>query len=208
MMATPGWNWRNSPTAPEEFRQIAALLQQDRRRHAARRQHHDLGVDPEAMRRLAGERPHDPALDPGCATLPPGQHALDARRGEDASAVANRRRHVGDVHRLLGARPTAGEALAAAAAADDVARDRLARPAESAQAVAKEKVSRTLDLIGRGRDAEEAFDRLVVRVEIGARHATELELLAPGVEVKSGERTQIAEFTSEPPPRRSPASSA
>ena len=165
---------------PGRIGESAAALQQYRRRHASRREHHDLRIDAEAVRHLAGERAHDHPLDTGRAPAPPGEEALDAGRGQHSRARMDRGRNIGDVGGLLGACAAPGEALAAAAAADDAAGDRLVRPAERSTAFAEEKIARPLHLVGRRRDAEEILDGLVVRVQVGASGPPELVVLGPG----------------------------
>jgi hypothetical protein len=118
------------------------------------------------------------AGDPAAIT----EDALHLDRGQHPRAGPDRRRHVADVHRLLGPGPAAGEALAAAHAAAHVARDRLARVAELPAAVAEQQVARALHGIRRRCDAEKLLDRVVVGIQVAARGLAQAEALAPVIE--------------------------
>ena len=166
-------------------REIAAPLQQDRRRHATGGENHDLRLHPKAMTELVGERPHHAtghAPDPTA----PREHVLDLERRVDARSRAERGRYIRNVRGLLGARPATGEALAASDAAAHVAGNRLARIPERVARVTEEEIPRSLHLVGCRRDAEEVLDRLVVWIQIGARRLLERELVAPSVQRELG----------------------
>ncbi len=99
---------------PRGVGEIAAALQEQRRRQHARREHDGLRLDAEARPVRAAERRDDASRDARHAA-PVREQLLGAHRGEHARAELDRGGHVRDVHRLLGARAATREAFAAAA---------------------------------------------------------------------------------------------
>src|SRR5206468_415007 len=125
----------------------AALLQQDRSGHAARREDHDVGVEFGVTGLAVRQRLDDaPAHSADAAAV--GDQLFDPHAGVDAGAGANGGRHIGDVDRFLGAVATAREALARAFAALDVAPGRLARDPQRLAALFEAQVALALDRLG------------------------------------------------------------
>ena len=143
------------------------MLQQYRRRRAARSEHDCLRLDPEAvttpLRGTVRERRNDLAGDtrhtPATAT-----NFLNLYGSKNACASAKRCRHITHVHALLGAATASGETLAASSTAFYVSGDRLARHTHLVAAVAKEQVTWALNFLGRRRNPQKIRNRIKMRV--------------------------------------------
>src|SRR5271169_6042994 len=164
-------------------REIRAALEENRRRHAAGREHDHLRANLEAVASSPREGSHHLPYDgPGLSPL--RDHRLYLNTRPHTRAGAERRGHVGDVHALLRATPAAGEAFAAAPTAAHISGDGLARVAEGIAASLEEQIARALDILKGRRDPEELLDGLVVRAQPRKRRVGKRELRAPALESK------------------------
>jgi hypothetical protein len=173
------------PDLPGAIREISALLEDHRCRHAARRENHGPGVHAKVVARPAREGRHDATGDAEHApTL--GEHLLHAQRGQDARATPEGGGDVADVHGLLGPRATAREALPTAPTASHVPGTRLARVAKGVAAALEQQVAFAEHVLRRGRNAQELAHRVVVRIEVPLGRVFQFEVRAPILEHEVG----------------------
>ena len=162
-------------------REVAALLQQDRRRHAARRQHHPARMDLEAMGCSAAEGFHHLARHaPHLGRV--AQDLLHLERGEHPGTEFHRLGDVADIHALLGPAPATRQALARAATTPHIARHGFTFDPQGVASVAEEQVPGPLHIIRGGRDAQKVTDRIEVRIEIRPGGSLEIETRRPLIE--------------------------